>query len=344
MKLFLLALSLLFLSLPVYAKINYDIVIPVDIDAEDSVIAKEKAMIQAQRQAFLEAAGKLTSQTNVDKLNELSDDEIMHFVQSVSVADEKAGGTKYIANLTVQINENLLKDYLAENEMIKTKTEDMIVVPVFKNQSYNYPLFWEEDNIWRKIWLSKGLIKFGNMQMRTLNDRFRYEIDANANDFLYMDDNLYDKISQATGSEKIYVIYGEILENNDLKVTIKNEKTRAEDRFAVYNDGSSDILDKAIEKSVMFISNMERENKSTDNQIDRGSVNAVYMYQDMKDWLLKSKTLSEIDQIEGIDTNGFGGGKVNFVIHYSGNLDDLWDALQEQGFSHESAGNYFIIR
>ena len=344
MNFFKMLLILCFWTIPVSAKIDYDITVPVDIEAENSVIAKEQAMIKAQREAFLTAAGKLTAAENVNKLNELSDDAIMHFVQSVSVSDEKAGGTKYIADLTVQINERLLKDYLIENAMIKSETEDMIVIPLFKNGPNSIAMLWEEDNLWRQNWLSKGLIKFGNMQMRTFADRYRYDIDASADDFLYMDDSLYDKVSYATGTEKIYVIYGEILENGDLKVTIKDEKNRLEDSFAVYNDQNSNIFDKAIEKSVMFISNMERENKNKDNTTHSGSINAIYVYQDMKDWLLKNKSLAELDQIESIDTNSFGGGKVNFTIRYTGSLDNLWSAMQEQGFSHENAGSYYIIR
>ena len=65
------------------AKLQFAAPIDVDITAEDAVQAKEQAMRQAQREAFLEVAGKLTDEENVAKLNELTDDEIVHFVQSV---------------------------------------------------------------------------------------------------------------------------------------------------------------------------------------------------------------------------------------------------------------------
>ena len=41
-------------------------------------------MQEAQRQGFLEVAGQLTSAENVETLKNLSDDEILHFVQAVS--------------------------------------------------------------------------------------------------------------------------------------------------------------------------------------------------------------------------------------------------------------------
>lgn len=335
----------LFINCQAFAKTDYAVMIPVDMEAENSVAAKDKAMSEAQRQAFLEVAGKLTSEENVKKLSELSDDKIMRFVQSVSVADEKAGGTKYIANLTVQINEQLLKDYMAENEMIEADTQELMVIPIFKNSPRGYPLLWENDNLWRQSWRSKGLVKFGVMQLRTIGEHFRNIDDLNAESALFMSDSLYRQISNMNGSDRIYVIFAEVMENGDLKVRLKNEKNKGEESFSVYNDGESNIFDKAIEKSVMYISNMEREVKNNDNSGPSfGVINAVYVYQNMKDWLIKSKALSDLEQVEGIDTKSFGGGKVNFAIRYTGSLDDLWAAMQEAGFSHEAEENYFIIR
>ena len=338
-------LGCMLLSIPAMAKMDYAVTVPIDMEAENSVVAKEKAMSEAQRKAFLEVAGKLTSQENVEKLSELSDDKIVRFVKSVSVADEKAGGTKYIAELTVQIDEQLLKDYMAENDMIESDEEELLVIPVFKNSPRGYPLLWEGDNVWRQSWRSKGLVKFGVMQLRTIGEHFRNIDDLNAENALYMGNSLYEQISKMNGSDRIYVIFAEVMENGDLKVTLKNEKNKSEESFTVYNGGESNVFDKAIEKSVMYISNMERAAKSSsESGISYGVINAVYVYQDMKDWLTKSKALESLEPVEGIETKSFGNGKVNFTIHYSGSLDDLWLNMQENGFSHEAKENYFIIR
>ncbi|MBR1825725.1 MAG: hypothetical protein IJ770_03970 [Alphaproteobacteria bacterium] len=347
MKKFLFILSVCFVwCTAAVAKISYEVAVPVEVEAENSVVAKEQAMTQAQRKAFLEVAGKLTSAENVEKLAALEDGSVQHFIQSVGVANEKAGGTKYIADLTVEINESLLKEYLAENEMIKTEAEELLVIPVFRRSPQGYPLLWEEDNLWRQNWHAKGLVKFGTMQMRTVGEEYRYAIeDFSAENALYMPDEIYRQIRQINnGTEKVYVVFAETQENGDLEITVKNEQSKAEDSFSVLRNDDSDIFDKAIEKSVMFIANMERaaKNNSADNTVK--TIDAVYMYQDMKDWLLKSKVLAELEPVEGIETKSFGGGKVNFSISYTGSLDSLWDILQENGFSHEQTGNYFIIR
>lgn len=326
------------------AKTEFSADIEVDVTAKDAVEAKEKAMRQAPREAFMEVAGRLTEAENVEKLEKLTDDEILHFVRSVSVNDEKSGGNKYKATLTVQLNEPMMREYLAENDMIETEVKDLLVIPIFKAKNTYTPLLWEADNEWRRAWLGKGLIKFGTMLMHTIGEHFQQIDQLNAESALYMDSVVYNSISNINGSDRVYVVYAETMENDDLKITIKDEKNKAENNFSVLNDGSENIFDKAIEKSVMFISNMERESQSNAGNAEEGILNVVYMYDDMRDWLTKSSMLAKMPMVDGIETKSFGGGKVNFSIRYSGPLEDFWQALQEMGFTHEAADNYYIIR
>lgn len=332
------------LAFPALAKVSFEAQIPVEVEAENSVKAKDKAMQEAQRQGFLDVANQLTSAENVESLKSLSDDEILHFVQSVSVADEKAGGTKYKAVLTVQINEPLLKDYLAENGMIEAETINLLVIPVYKTAPRTAPLLWENANAWRMNWRSKGLIKFGTMEVQTADARFEDLENLTAENALYMDSSLYNEISNRFGSDRVYVIYAESLENGDLKVTVKNEKNKSENSFSVYNDGEENIFDKAVEKSVMFISNMEREAENEKGTEAGGIMNAVYEYGNMKEWLTKSAAITALPQVDSIDTKSLGGGKVSFSINYNGSQDDLLNSFQELGLSYEANDNFYILR
>lgn len=329
---------------PAVAKISFEARIPVDVEAENSVQAKDKAMQNAQRQGFMEVAGRLVSAENAESLGSLSDEEILHFIQSVSVSEEKAGGNKYKALLTVQINEPLLKDYLAENNMIEVEATELLVIPVYKEKVYTGPQLWEEENIWRKNWRSKGLIKFGTMQIQTADARFQDIPELTAENALYMGSALYSTVSERFGSDKIYVIYAVVQENGDLKITVKNEKNKSENSFSVYNDKSENLLDKAIEQSVIFVSNMERESESMKGSAANGALNAVYEYGNMQDWLTKNSAISNLPQVDNIDIKSLGGGKVSFTINFNGSTDELLNAMQEIGLSYETGNNYYILR
>ena len=343
MKTLIAFLCCIMFTAPASAKTEFFATIPVDVEAEDSVQAKDKAMLEAERKAFLEVAGKLTSAENVQKLSELNDDSLSYFIKSVSVDNEKAGGTKYKADLTVQINEPLLRDYMVENEMLQAETTDLTVIPVYKPLQ-SYPLLWEDNNEWRENWLSKGLIKFGSMQIRTASEQMRQVDGLSAYGALYMDSALFEQVSQAGHTDRVYIVDAQLEPNGDLRITVKNVKAGTEDVFTVYNDNTGNLFDKAIEKSVMYISNMERNTKTNTGTAATDSINAVYIYQNMKDWLDKNALITNLPMVENIDTKSFGGGKVNFSIRYTGSLDDLWTALQELGISHEHVENYYILR
>ena len=51
-----------------------------------------------------------------------------------------------------------------------------------------------------------------------------------------------------------------------------------------------------------------------------------------------------VKNIKSIDTKSLGGGKVNFDLHYTGSLEDLYNALPEIGLSYKNMGNYIIVR
>ena len=344
MKIIRLLLLFLCLSSVAFAKLENVAQVAVDVDAANSVEAKEKAMIEAQRKGFLEIASRYTTEENVKPLEQLSDDEIAKFVQSVGVADEKAGGTKYKAMLTVEINQELLKDYMAENEMIDVKESELLVIPVYRPNYGGKIELWENSNEWRRNWLSKGLIKFGALEVHTVDARFEQIDELDGESALYMSSALYDKISHVNEADGIYVVYAETLPNKDLKITVKNERAKTEDSFTVLYNDAENVFDKAIEKSVMFISNMERQAKKQSGIEDTGVVSAVYTYRDMKDWIETSKAMLDLKNIKSIDTKSLGNGKVSFDLHYSGSLEDLYNALPEIGLSYKNMGNYIYVR
>lgn len=94
----------------------------------------------------------------------------------------------------------------------------------------------------------------------------------------------------------------------------------------------------------MFISNMEREAESSSGTAANGTLNAVYEYGNMKDWLAKSAAITALPQVDGIDTKSIGGGKVSFTVNYNGSLDDLLSSFQELGLSYEANDNFYVLR
>ena len=76
---------------------TYNAEITVDVTAENASVAREKAMTEANRQAYTAVAKRVTTADGVRRLNELNDAQILNFIKEVSIISEKASNVRYIA-------------------------------------------------------------------------------------------------------------------------------------------------------------------------------------------------------------------------------------------------------
>ena len=167
-------------------------------------------------------------------------------------------------------------------------------------------------------------------------------IDANTS--MNMNENTFQQLSNIAKSNNIYVLLAEKDINNDAKITLKDIKNDNEFSFSVHNNEDDSLMDNTIEKTVLYISNKEKENYNNQQVSPIGKIDAVYTYLNMKDWLMKNKAIEEIPFVKSVDITAIGGGKVAFSINFDGNIENLWASLLELGLSHEQIDNYYIIR
>lgn len=92
----------------------YDAEISVDVTSENASVAREKAMSEANRQALMLVAGRLTTKEGASVLNHLNDNQVLNFIKEVTVESEKVSDVRYLAQLKISINGDILKAYLSE--------------------------------------------------------------------------------------------------------------------------------------------------------------------------------------------------------------------------------------
>lgn len=133
---------------------TYNAEITVDVTAENASVAREKAMTEANRQAYTAVAKRVTTADGVRRLNELNDAQILNFIKEVSIISEKASNVRYIATLNVAVNEHILKTYMQENDIpfVIGSVANVLIIPTFREFKTDAPMLWEADNLWRKAW------------------------------------------------------------------------------------------------------------------------------------------------------------------------------------------------
>jgi hypothetical protein len=91
-------------------------------------------------------------QSDFGRIPRLEDDEISALVQAFSVTDEKASSTRYLANLTVRLKKDAVRNFLRDLSLsyAETVSKPRLVIPVY--QAAGSTLLWDDPNPWRSAW------------------------------------------------------------------------------------------------------------------------------------------------------------------------------------------------
>lgn len=337
-------LTVILYSLPAHGSdLTYNAEIMVDVTAENASVAREKAMNIANRKAFTTVAQRVATNDGVNKLNELTDAQILNFIKEVSVVSEKASDVRYIATFNVAVNEHILKTYMRENDIpfVIGSSANILIIPTFREFKTDAPMLWEANNVWRKTW---------EQNPRNISSVRFYSIPANGSNYaaldaekaLRMDGMALDKIAFINNTKDIYVadaVYNGI---EGLNVTLYSYKDGSEETISVPGERSEQLLVDAINQVSDNIYGKIKKQNVVDSQ-RKSDITVLFTYTSLKDWLVLEKHLKEIGYISKISTDAMGSGKVQFKISYIGSFDKLLEALRNKYYNLKSYGDFYII-
>ena len=127
---------------------NYTAEVEIDVTSADAATARDKGMKQAYRGAFLAVARNLTSNDGVERLNSLTDDQLLNFISEAEVLSEKASDVRYMARLKVQINGELLKAYMQEQGIPLIVVTSANVIVAGMAQRAGHPIHFMRFLLW----------------------------------------------------------------------------------------------------------------------------------------------------------------------------------------------------
>lgn len=336
------AIALLF-AFGAYAEVSFEAGVSVEKEAENAAVAKDEALKEAYREAFLNVAGRLTTKENVEKLAELKDEELIHFIKETDVIAEKNTKNGYMADLNIKIDESLLKAYMLENNMIEivAAPSDILLIPVFSDTQYQGNVLFEDGNVWRDVLLSKGHIKAGNLMMDVIKANDSNKAFLTADNVLNMSEQTFEQIKFINDAQNVFVVHAVLAGLNNAVLTVK--QYGRPDYRVVVQSAEGEPFEKAIEEMVNYIYNVMQQ-QNVDQSAYKSKINAVFEYQKLKDWLDLQKTLKTVPQIKNIETGAMENGKVRFGIDFSGTIEMLEAALKQHGLRLVFERGYYILK
>ena len=338
----------LLLSAPIAWAQNsiYTVNINVDVTDVNAAAAREKAMNSAYRQAFDIVVRKLTTAQDAAKLSAMTDAQIINFVKEISVVSEKSSNVRYIADLQVTLNEQILKAYLQEKD-IQTAVADkskIVIIPIFREFESDAPMLWKAQNLWLSTWqqrpvheslveivplpdtpISKAEITAEQAQSYDAAALQEVALNNNAND-VYVADALFD------GIEGLKITLTSLKSEQAAEVIrIPGDRRMAEQVLARGADEVSRRIENKIKNANIAQSKMQ------------STISAIYNYEKLSDWINVEKQLKSIPYVRKVQVDAMGAGKVQMKIDFVGSDERIWSALRNKGFNLKQFDNFYLL-
>ncbi|MGE4352259.1 MAG: hypothetical protein AB7E52_08745, partial [Bdellovibrionales bacterium] len=112
----------------------------VDVTSGNASLARDLAIVQAQKQAFVQLMDRLGVRAPVN----LGSDDVGAFVQSFEVQKEHASGVRYLATFSVQFKPDVVRNYLSQKGIafVVARPKPMGVLPILHGKDTD--VLWED--------------------------------------------------------------------------------------------------------------------------------------------------------------------------------------------------------
>ncbi len=320
----------------VLAAPSYEADVRVDVTAETVTKAKEQAMAKAARVALGEVVQSISTEKSVKELNELNDNQLQHFISGVMVLMEKSSDVRYIAELRVSIDEEVLKAYMAENGMpfVVGEEQEVLVIPLMLRDGELD--LWSDKNVLREAFFERGRIERGNLLVRVIDKNLGNIAAANAKRLYDMSDGEYNELADFNGINSIYVLKYVPAEN---VVFVKSFPDRTVDEIKLENKTPTEAVDLVLPLLKGSVKVAEADEEMSEPK----TYDAVYTYPRLAEWAALKKMLEANPQVSEVAIVSMGNGKVRFRFVYSGVIEKLQANLGVKGYQMRNEGGYYAI-
>lgn len=322
---------------------RYTVEVNVDVTDESASLARERALREANRAALNEVAKRVTTDEGIQRFAEMTDDQLVNFIKEVLIVDEKTSSIRYIANLKVVINANILKQYMQEREIPFLLQSDakILVIPLFRVFNTDMPMLWESDNLWRQAWESSPrgeIATFISLPATGAN----YEV-VDVDKISKMDSVVLNKLKVLNRVDDVYVLDAvyDGIDGLMVNVTPFGGETEV---VRVSGDRSSGM--ELFYKAVAELQNQiekKLKQKSLEEAAQETSYVVMFPFRSLREWIEAQRALTAVPYIKQVEIQAMGTNMVQFKMTFMGTPEKLLYALREKFLNLKEDNNFYIL-
>lgn len=310
----------------------------VDVTDKNAGLAQQKAFKEGQVEAFKRLIQRLTRQSETEI--EISDAQLSTFVQSHIVDKEKRSGVRYIADMTYRFDKAKVETFLSQQniDFLPYDVKPLLILPIMASHQ-GRTLLWEEENTWLHTWA----------QVNPHTQTITFEIpegnlqdiqDLSGEETLSLKAFLIEKLIRRYGAKGAVVVYYNPVESTAPEVKAWYLSPAGESYLIPLGaswDETTDmpsLISIVTEKIEEFISQYSSEEDASLNFI-----NVTVHVKDQAEWLRTNRVLQKVFPIKGLKVESMSPKKIDVLIDFVGNVENLKKKLQQSDLNLESLEN-----
>ena len=317
----------------------YETKVTIDATGKNAAQARENALTQANRKALYAVVDRISTNDGVKILDDLNDNQILNFIQEVSVVSEKVNGNQYNAVLLMTINAPVLKAYLAEKDIPMTvmKETHVLIIPVYRESETSSPLLWEETNPWYQAWLENKIDREQTTILPIPNQSDNRNI-LTAEDALKLNSMSLSAIRNINNNQELFV--ADALKSSD-SLHLELKSPQAGTILSKIYEGNNDNLMLAAIQDIKsaVIKQLQKQTFNENNELNHLTI--VFNYPQLRDWLALQQTVKKIPNIQKTTMDAFANHRAQLSLEFTGELQTLLNSFAAQGFSLKDNGNFY---
>lgn len=337
-------ISLFFSATSHAADERFTVEIKVDVSDANASLAREKAMNSATRAAVAAVAKRISTSQGAKKIADMTDAQLINFIKETSVVNERNSDVRYMADLKIIINEELLKQYMSEREIpiVTQHGKSVLIIPVFREFSEDAPMLWETDNLWKQAWDTTSIssaIKF-----ITIPNTANYQSVIDANKAASTDYSSLESAASLSGANDVFVLdasYNGIEGLTIVATSLSGEKF--EINVAGTKSSGAELFNQAVIETLAKIEQTVLLSAESSAQ-EENEITILYPFASLGQWITAERKIKNLAEVTSMQIQAMSPGKSQFKLTYTGDNDNLLRLLRAQGYNLEDNGNYMILK
>lgn len=324
----------------VIAEPKFEADVRVDVTSKTVTEAKQKAMSKAVRDGINEVVLRISTNKSVQEINKLTDNQLEHFITGIMVLMEKTSDVRYIADLRVGVDGDILKAYLKENDLplVYAEEKNVLAVPFMEDEDGNLDL-WGDENAWKKTFSEYGNLHKGRLNISVIDKNLGNISMVKVSRLFELTDSESNELASFNHVDSIYVLK---YSQKDGKIYIKNYPERENQEVLVKDETLKDMVEKVLP---YFKDDGSSEQRVADDEQESvfEKIEVVYSYAKLSEWMSLKQVLENNVQVQDIKIISMVNGKVHFNFVYSGVIEKLQGTLSMNGYKMQKEGEHYVI-